>query len=102
MTRKEGLNRIFKDIDYNEKQLIEPLLDEMIFLENKMTELKKLPFLNINPKNSAQQRITPAAKLYKECSQSYMNAVRIGLGLLNKIDSAEKDELLKRLEQFST
>lgn len=101
MTRREELNNIFKDVDENEKQLINKLLDEMIFLEDKMTELKKLPFLNINPKNQAQQKITPAAKLYKECSQSYMNAIRIGIGILNKIDSAEKDDLLKRLEQFN-
>lgn len=101
MTRRQELNNIFKDIDENEKQLINPLLDEMIFLEDKMTELKKLPFLSVNPKNQAQQKITPAAKLYKECSQSYMNAVRICVGILNKIESAEKDELLKRLEEFN-
>lgn len=100
MTRKETLEEIFKDIDPNEKKLIDPLIEEVIFLETQMYELKKLPFLNINPKNQALQKKTEAAKLYKECSQSYMNAIRILCSILHKVDSTAQDELLKRLEEF--
>lgn len=101
MKRREELNEIFKDVDKNEKKLIDPLLDEIIFLEDQMTDLKKLPFISVHPKNSALQRKTEAAKLYKECSQSYMNAIRILCSILHKVDSSAEDELMKKLEEFS-
>lgn len=91
MTRRQELNNIFKDIDENEKKLIEPLLDDIIFLEVQMKELRKLPHIIKNPKNHAQQRKTEAAKLYKEYSQSYMNAIRILCSLLHKVEGVEND-----------
>ncbi len=98
--RREELNQIFKDIDKTEKRLIDKLLDEIVFLEEQMINLKKVPFIKINPKNQSQQKITPAAKLYKECSQSYMNAIRILLNSLRKVESSAADELLQRLKEF--
>ena len=100
MTRRQTLNEIFKDIDENERKLIEPLLDEVIFLEVQMMDLKQMPFISIHPKNPALQKKTEAAKLYKECSQSYMNAIRILVGVLHKVDSSAQDDLLKRLAEF--
>ena len=99
--RKQELFALFSDVEDNEKQLIDKLLDEVVFLEERMAELKRLPFLHIHPKNPSMQRVTPAARLYKECSQSYMNAVRILLSTLRKVESTAQDELLKRLEEFS-
>lgn len=100
MSRQEELNNIFKDIDDNTKKLIKPLIQEVIFLEDKMTELKKIPFIRINPKDNSQQKTTPAFKQYKECSQSYMNAIRILCSLLNKQDNSAENELLERLKGF--
>lgn len=101
MTRREELDDIFKEVDPNEKKLVNRLIDEVVFLETQMISLKKLPFISINPKNSAQQKITPAAKLYKEHSQSYMNAIRILCSILHKIDSSAENELLQKLSEFS-
>lgn len=81
--------------------MVERLIDEAIYLEERMEELRKMPFIQINPNNPAQQRTTPAAKQYKECSQSYMNAVRILLNVLRKVDSDAENELLRKLEEFS-
>lgn len=96
--RRDELNEIFEKVE--EKKLINPLLDEIVFLEDKMIELKKVPFISVNPKNSTQQKITPAAKLYKECSQSYMNAIRILVNILRKIENSAADDLLERLKEF--
>lgn len=101
MERKEALENIFKDVDENEKKLIDPLLEEVIYLEEQMKYLRTLPQIKVHPTNNAMQKKTEAAKLYKEYSQSYMNAIRILLGVLHKIDSSAQDELLKRLEEFS-
>ena len=101
MTRREQLDEIFSAIDEDQKQLVNRLLDEVVFLEEQMAELKKLPFVNVHPKNPALQKTTSAAKLYKECSQSYMNAIRILSSLLQKVESSTQDELLKLLENFA-
>lgn len=97
--RRKELDKIFKDV--KEKDLINPLLDEIVFLEKSMSDLKKVPFIKINPNNQNQQKITPAAKLYKEYSQSYMNAIRILVNILRKVDSSAADELLERLKEFT-
>ena len=100
MDRKEELKEIFKEVDESEQKLIDRLLDEVIFLEEQMTELRKLPFIKVHPSNPLLQKKTEASKLYKECSQSYMNAIRMLCSLLHKIDNSAADELLKKLEEF--
>lgn len=100
MTRRDQLEEIFKNVDEGQKQLVDRLLDEVVFLEEKMIELRRLPFVNVHPTNSALQKTTPAAKLYKECSQSYMNAIRILSSILHKVESSAQDELMKMLEEF--
>lgn len=100
MNRREQLNDIFKDVDPNEKELVSPLLDEIVFLENQMKYLKTLPFIRVHPTDTSRQETTPAAKQYKECSQSYMNAIRILCAILHKVDSSAEEDLLKKLEEF--
>lgn len=72
MTRREEIERyIGSNID-----LYQPLVEDMIFLENQLIELRKYPFLRVNPKDPAMQKATPAAKQYKELLQQYLNAMR--------------------------
>lgn len=101
MSRLEELKNIFNDVDGNIKTVVEPLIEDVIFLEERMKELKKLPFIRINPNDPTQQKTTPASKLYKECSQSYMNAIRILCSLLHKVDNSAENELLKKLSEFN-
>lgn len=101
ITRREELDEIFKEIDPNEKKLVNNLIDELVFLEEQMNYLKTLPFIRVHPKNKALQETTKAAKQYKEFSQSYMNAIRILCSLLHKVDTSAADELIKKLEEFS-
>lgn len=98
--RREQLNEIFKNVDEPQKQLIDPLLDELVRLEDEIAELRKLPQLRVHPNNPSIQKLTPAARLLKMELQSYMNAVRILSGILNKIESTTQDELLEALKQF--
>lgn len=59
------------------KELVDQLINDVIFLENQLSELKKLPFIQVNPKNPMQQRNTPGAKLYKEFLQQYTNCIKL-------------------------
>ncbi|MBQ1437985.1 MAG: hypothetical protein IIZ07_08655 [Ruminococcus sp.] len=98
--RRDQLNEIFKNVDEAQKQLIDPLLDELVRLEDEIAELRKLPQLRVHPNNPSIQKLTPAARLLKMELQSYMNAVRILSGILRKIESTTQDELLEALKQF--
>lgn len=101
MERRKQLDEIFKNVDDEQKQLVDNLIEEVIFLEQQMQELKALPFISVHPEKPNLQKVTPAAKLYKECSQSYMNAIRILLSILHKVESSAQDELLKMLEDYT-
>lgn len=101
MSRYDELCDIFKDIDPCERALVQNLIRETAYLEERMCELKKMPFIRVSVKDPAKQQSTAAAKQYKECSQSYMNAVRILLNTLRKAESSAADDLLKRLEEFA-
>lgn len=98
--RKKTLVEIFSGIDENERILIDGLIDEVVYLEDRMKELKKMPFIQVGRMDERKQRTTPAAKQYKECMQSYMNAVRILLNTLRKAESSAADELMKQFEEF--
>ncbi len=74
MARKENLIKALEGADM---VLIENVIDEVIFLEKQLKALKKLPFIKVNPENSAQQRATPAQKQYKELLQQYNNLIKL-------------------------
>lgn len=98
--KKTFYSKIFESADRAERELVDRLIDEVIFLEAQMTELRTLPFVAVNQKNPALQKITPAARLYKDCMSQYSNAIRILLNVLRKVESSAQDELMKRLEEF--
>lgn len=56
--------------------LVEDIVDEVIFLESHLEELRTLPFIQVHPKDNAKQRNTPAAKMYKEFLQQYVNCIK--------------------------
>ena len=98
--RKSELFEVFSSVDESEQKVVRKLINECVFLESKMEELRKLPFISVHPTNQAIQKSTAAAKQYKECSQSYMNGIRILLSILHKQDTTEQNELLAKLAQF--
>lgn len=68
------------------------LVDEIVFIENQLVELKKLPFIIINPKNPMQQKATPAAKQYKELLQQYNNSLRLLFRLRGDLGGEVEEE----------
>lgn len=100
--RRAEYDELFQDVDENEKKLVDKLISECVYYETQMEELKRLPFINVHPKKPALQKVTPAARLYKEYATSYMNALRILLNILRKVESDAQNELVRRLEEFTT
>jgi len=98
--RYAELLSVFEGVPEGDLIVIRPLIREVVYLEQEMDRLRKLPHVVVHPKHPDIQKTTPAAKEYKVCSQSYMNAVRILLNVIRKADASAEDELLKRLEDF--
>lgn len=93
MTRKEELIHIFEQIE-DTKDVIMPMIDDVVFLEEQLQALRKLPFIRVNPKDPALQKPTPAAKQYKELLQQYNNCIKILTGVLRK-DAPEEESPLR-------
>lgn len=87
MSRKEELMKFLCKSE-DEKRLFEPIIEEFLFLETQLTELKKLPFIRVNPSDPAMQKSTPAAKQYKELLQQYTNLIKV----LSKAGNVEEDD----------
>jgi len=90
MSRREELVKL---IGEDSLQLVDEVIDEVIFLEGKLEELKKLPFIQVNPKDTSKQRSTPAAKMYKEFLQQYINCIKMIEYVIYKDKRLEVDEV---------
>lgn len=84
--REELLNYIG---DKEDRAFVEPLIDEVIFLEGQLEELKKLPFIKVHPKNPELQKATPASRLYVSLMAQYNANIRT---LSHLSGAAENDE----------
>lgn len=81
------------------RELLRPTIEEMTFLETRLDALRALPFLRVNPKNPEQQKVTPAARQYKELLQQYNNCVKMLTVALSRMTSGEASPLAEFLER---
>lgn len=91
MNRKEQLLEIVGD-DIKGLQLV----DEIVFIEEQLINLKKLPFIKIHPKDLTKQKTTPAAKQYKELLQQYNNSLRLLVRITGADAETEEESPLRR------
>lgn len=99
MSREEELKRLFEGAD-DVKDIVMPLIDEVIFLEGRLDELKKLPFIRINPEDSSMQKPTTASKLYKEFLQQYNNCIKTLISALKKSTGEEESPLREFFKRY--
>jgi len=92
MDRAEELFKLIKKTGSDNDIKAAQLIDEIVFIEQQLIELKKLPFININPKNPMQQKATPAAKQYKELLQQYNNSLRLLFRLSGDLGGEPEEE----------
>jgi hypothetical protein len=89
MSRRDELIKVVPE---DSLELVSSVIDDVVFLEEQLTELKKLPFIQVNPKNTMQQRSTPAAKQYKEFLQQYINCIKMIEYVIYKDKRLEGDD----------
>lgn len=93
MSRFEELMNMF---DSKSKAQMEPLVTDMVFLEGRLDELRKLPFIKVNPEDPEMQKATPASKQYKELLQQYINIVKV----ISKVTGTENEEIESPLRKW--
>lgn len=101
MERAEELHEIFKGIDESKRKIVSPLIDEAVFLETQMQELKKYPPIKFHPTNPNLQKVTAAGKMYREYLQTYTNIIDKLCRIYGKDEAEEESPLrafLKGLE----
>lgn len=86
MTREEQLKKIVGDENLDKA---EQLIEEILFIEGQLKELKKLPMIKIHPKDKTKQKPTASARLYKELLQQYNNSLKL---LFHITGNSEQDE----------
>lgn len=81
MSRADELHKIFEGIDDGKKTIVTNLIDEAVFLETQMQELKKYPHIkfkevvNLDGEKTLLQKVTAAGKQYREYLQTYTNII---------------------------
>ena len=70
INRKEELQKVFSELDESAKQIVFPMIDDVVFLEEQLAELKKYPFSKkqqrqeSNTKNFCSNTITVSRYCY--------------------------------------
>lgn len=89
----ERRDELVKIVPAESLELVRSVIDDIVFLEERLEELKRLPFIEVNSKNAMKQRATPAAKQYKEFLQQYINCVKMVEGVIYRDKRLEGDEV---------
>lgn len=102
--RKADLLAIIGNLEEEKQLLAIPLADELLFLEGQLQELKKLPFIKVNPTNPVLQKQTEAARQYTKLSASYLQTIKLLNGLIGKsggdLDGSALGDWLKATGDF--
>lgn len=89
MSRRDELISIVPE---DSLELVTSVIDDVVFLEERLTELKKLPFIQVHPQDATKQRSTPASKQYKEFLQQYINCIKVIEAVIYRDKRLEGDE----------
>lgn len=90
MDRRKELEQILDKIP--DKELVNQIVEEIIFLEKQIEYLKTLPFIKVHPDNPQIQKETPAAKQYHHMMQAYQNNIKLFISYIRKTDISEETE----------
>lgn len=93
MTRREELLNIIGKEHLSQGIM---LVDELLFLEQRLVELRKLPFLKVDESNPQRQKATAAARQYKDTLTQYDNTLRLFLKISGEMGDAEEESPLRK------
>ena len=71
MDKKKRLKELNDFVGKDKVIFLHNLIDDIVYMEERLEELKKLPFISVNPKNKKQQKKTESSKLYLSVMAQY-------------------------------
>lgn len=90
MSRRDELVAIIPE---ESLELVNNIIDDVVFLEGRLEELRELPFIQVHPNKPELQRSTPASKQYKEFLQQYINCIKMIEYVIYKEKRLEGEEV---------
>ena len=93
LQRKNEITAVISEVGETELKILDPLLNDIVFLEEQLEELKQYPFINVNKNNPVQQKTTPAGKQYKELLQQYINCLKVIISFIGEQNVSEDSPL---------
>ena len=91
MDKKKRLSELSDFVGKDKVIFLKNLIDDIIYMEEKLEELKKLPFIKVNPKNLEQQKKTESSKLYLSLLAQYTQDIKALSYLAGK--SGDEEEI---------
>ena len=98
MTRKEELQNLFKDAGAEKQLVAQEVIENVCFLEEQISNLRKLPQLIIHPEMPELQRRSEASKILIPYLQQYNISVKFLTSLL--LGEAGENDGVEILEEF--
>ena len=95
MSRRDELLKLFEGMDGNIKTIVGPMIEDLIFIEERLEELRKQPFIKYHPKDPTIQKATAAGKLYKDLLAQEKDIVRILCSQVHKGSSDGEESPLR-------
>ncbi|MBR1454011.1 MAG: hypothetical protein IJ593_05150 [Lachnospiraceae bacterium] len=90
MNKKNRLKELTDFVGKDKVIFLKNLIDDIIFMEEKLIDLKQLPFIKVNPKNKEQQKKTESSKLYLSLMAQYTQDIKALSYLAGKSGNEEE------------
>ncbi len=91
MDKKKRLKELNDFVGNDKVIFLRNLIDDIIFMEERLEKLKKLPFIKTNVKNPVEQRRTESSKLYLSLMAQYTQDIKTLSYLAGK--SGDEEEI---------
>lgn len=99
MERQEKLHKLIDELDESVQLLAHPLVDRLIYIENKLLDLEKLPFIKVHPNDPTKQKETPARKMYIPLLQQYNLIIKNVCNLMG-VNTEQDDNKTAELKKY--
>ena len=91
MDKKKRLKELNDFVGEDKVIFLQPLINDIIFMEEQAEKLKELPFIKVNKNNPSMQKRTDASKLYLSLIAQYTQDIKALSFIAGK--SADDEEM---------
>ena len=99
MERQEELYKIVGELDEKVQLFAYSLVDRMLYLEEKLLYLEKLPFIKVHPNDPMKQKETPARKMYVPLLQQYNLVIKTICKIIG-VETEQDDSKTAELKRY--